>query len=283
MSVNRIEAKLEQLKEKKEKALITYLTAGLPDMEKTKAIIKAQEAAGTDIAEIGVPFSDPIADGPVIQQASFESIQGGTNIHTCFTAVEELRAEGCELPVIFMLYYNTVCHYGVERFVKKCREAGVDGLLIPDLPMEEQEEIKAALNGQDETILIQLVGPMSGQRVQKILKDARGFVYCASPIGVAGSSGSFYEEVSDYLADVKAKSGIPVIMGSDITQASDIMQMKNLVDGAIVGSHFISLLRENDFAPEAAAAYCSAFKREMANQLQIMSHLSGLIHNNPPL
>ena len=176
MSRNRIEIKLEQLKEKNEKAFITYLTAGLPDMEKTKAIIKAQEAAGTDIVEIGVPFSDPIADGPVIQQASYESILGGTNIHKCFTAVEELRGSGCALPIIFMPYYNTVCHYGVENFVKKCRETGVDGLIIPDLPMEEQEEIKALLGGQDETILIQLVSPVSKQRVPEILKDARGFV-----------------------------------------------------------------------------------------------------------
>lgn len=263
MSVNRIEAKLEQLKKKKEKAFITYLTAGLPDMEKTKAVIKAQEAAGTDIAEIGVPFSDPIADGPVIQQASYESILGGTNIHACFAAVEELRAEGCELPLIFMLYYNTICHYGVEKFVERCREAGVDGLIVPDLPLEEQEEIKAALNGQDETILIQLVSPVSGQRVQKILKDARGFVYCVSSMGVTGQSGSFHKEVLHYLADVKAKSRIPVMMGFGITQASDIAPMKDFIDGAIVGSHFISLLRENDFAPEAAAAYCSAFKSEL--------------------
>lgn len=263
MSANRIEAKLQQLKEKQEKAFITYLTAGLPDMEKTKAIIKAQETAGTDIVEIGVPFSDPIADGPVIQQASYESILGGTNIHKCFDAVEELRADGCELPVIFMLYYNTVCHYGVENFVKKCREAGVDGLIIPDLPMEEQEEIKAYLAGQDETILIQLVSPVSKQRVAEIVKDARGFVYCVSSMGVTGQSGTFHKEILNYLADVKAKSPIPVMMGFGITKAADIAPMKASIDGAIVGSHFINLLRENDFAPEAAAEYCSAFKREM--------------------
>ena len=263
MSTNRIEEKLEQLKEKGEKAFITYLTAGLPDMEKTKAIVKAQEAAGTDIIEIGVPFSDPIADGPVIQQASYESILGGTNIHKCFTAVQELRADGCELPVIFMLYYNTICHYRVERFVTKCRETGVDGLIIPDLPMEEQEEIETYLDGQDETILIQLVSPVSKQRVPEILKDARGFVYCVSSMGVTGQSGSFHKEILNYLADVKAKSPIPVMMGFGITQAADIAPMKDPIDGAIVGSHFINLLRENNFAAEAAAKYCSTFKKEM--------------------
>ena len=263
MSTKRIETKLEQLKEKKEKAFITYLTAGLPDMEKTKAIIQAQESAGTDVVEIGVPFSDPIADGPVIQQASYESILGGTNIHKCFAAVEELRAEGCELPMIFMLYYNTVCHYGVERFVEKCRKSGVDGLIIPDLPMEEQEEIKGYLAGQDETILIQLVSPMSKQRVPEIVKDARGFIYCVSSMGVTGQSGSFHKEILNYLADVKEKSPIPVMMGFGIREAADIAPMKDSIDGAIVGSHFINLLRENNFAPEAAAEYCSTFKKEM--------------------
>ena len=263
MSENRIEAKLEQLKEKQEKAFITYLTAGLPDMEKTKEIIKAQETAGTDIVEIGVPFSDPIADGPVIQQASYESILGGTNIHKCFEVVEQLRAEDCALPMIFMLYYNTICHYGVDHFVKKCRETGVDGLIIPDLPMEEQEEIKGCLKGQDETILIQLVSPVSKQRVPEIVKDARGFIYCVSSMGVTGQSGTFHKEILNYLADVKAKSPIPVMMGFGITQASDIAPMKDSIDGAIVGSHFINLLRENDFAPGAAAEYCSTFKQEM--------------------
>ena len=176
MSKNRIEEKLAQLKEQNEKAFITYLTAGLPDMEQTKAIIRAQEAAGTDIVEIGVPFSDPIADGPVIQQASYESILGGTNIRKCFTAVEQLRADGCELPFVFMLYYNTICHYGVQAFVEKCRTVGVDGLIIPDLPLEEQEEIKSYLDGQDETILIQLVSPVSAGRIPQILDGARGFV-----------------------------------------------------------------------------------------------------------
>lgn len=263
-STNRIEEKLAQLKSKQEKAFITYLTAGLPDMEKTKAIVKAQETAGTDIVEIGVPFSDPIADGPVIQQASYESILGGTNIHKCFSAVEELRAEGCGLPIIFMLYYNTVCHYGVEKFVEKCRAVGVDGLIIPDLPLEEQDELRALLDGQDETILIQLVSPVSKQRVPEILKDARGFVYCVSSMGVTGQSGSFHREIINYLADVKAQSPIPVMMGFGITKAADIAPMKDSIDGAIVGSHFINLMRENGFAPEAAAEYCSTFKREMA-------------------
>jgi tryptophan synthase alpha chain len=263
MSTNRIESKLAQLKEKGEKAFITYLTAGLPNLEKTKELILTQESAGTDIVEIGVPFSDPIADGPVIQQASYESILAGTTIRKCFTLVEELRVAGCELPFVFMLYYNTITCYGVEAFVNKCREVGVDGLIIPDLPMEEQGEIKGFLEGQDDTILIQLVSPVSRQRIPEILKDARGFVYCVSSMGVTGQSGSFHREILNYLADVKAKSSIPVMMGFGITKAADLAPMKDSIDGAIVGSHFINLLREHNFSAEAAADYCSTFKKEL--------------------
>ena len=139
--MNRIETALQALQEKEEKAFITYITAGLPDYDKTKAIIKAQEAAGTDIIELGIPFSDPVADGPVIQAASYEAILGGANLEKTFTCMKEMRTDGVQIPVVFMMYYNTVLHYGVEKFVKECNACGVDGLIIPDLPLEEQEEL----------------------------------------------------------------------------------------------------------------------------------------------
>lgn len=261
--MNRIENKLAQLKEKNEKAFITYLTAGLPDLEATKNIVKTQEQAGTDIVEIGIPFSDPIADGPVIQQASFEAIQNGTTTRKIFTALEEMRAEGVEIPVVFMLYYNTVVHYGIEAFAKKCQEAGVDGLIIPDLPLEEQDDMVKALEGDDRTILIQLVSPVSKARVPQILENARGFVYCVSSMGVTGQAADFHKEVINYLSEVKAQSKIPVMMGFGIRTAEDVRPMKDIIDGAIVGSHFINLMRENEFKPEVAAEYCSTFKKEL--------------------
>ena len=134
--MNRIETALQALQEKEEKAFITYITAGLPDYDKTKAIIKAQEAAGTDIIELGIPFSDPVADGPVIQAASYEAILGGANLEKTFTCMKEMRDDGVQIPIVFMMYYNTVLHYGVEKFVKECNACGVDGLIIPDLPLE---------------------------------------------------------------------------------------------------------------------------------------------------
>ena len=143
--MNRIETALQALQEKEEKAFITYITAGLPDYDKTKAIIKAQEAAGTDIIELGIPFSDPVADGPVIQAASYEAILGGANLEKTFICMKEMRDDGVQIPIVFMMYYNTVLHYGVEKFVKECNACEVDGLIIPDLPLEEQEELQTQL------------------------------------------------------------------------------------------------------------------------------------------
>lgn len=264
--MNRIEARMQQLQQAGEKAFITYMTAGLPNLEGTKELLKAKERAGCDVVELGIPFSDPVADGPVIQNASYKAICNGINLKKVFTAVEEVRKEGLELPIIFMMYYNTVLHYGVEEFVKKCNEVGVDGLIIPDLPFEEQDEIKTYLNKCDATILIQLVSPVSGERIPMILENARGFVYCVSSMGVTGQGANFHKEVVQYLTKVKEISKIPVMMGFGIRTAEDVRPMKNIIDGAIVGSHFINLMEENDYRVEVAEDYCRTFKKEL-NQL----------------
>lgn len=260
---NRIENRMQELQDKKEKAFITYMTAGLPDMDGCKALIKAQEEAGTDILELGIPFSDPVADGPVIQAASYKSIQQGTNLKKVFALMREVRSEGVELPIIFMMYYNTILHYGVEAFVKECIDCGVDGLIIPDLPLEEQDEIRGFLSMENAPILIQLVSPVSADRVPKILEGARGFVYCVSGMGVTGQSGNFHREIINYLSSVKAVSHIPVMMGFGIRTAADVAPMKNIIDGAIVGSHFINLMEENQYSTETAKEYCRTFKQEL--------------------
>jgi len=192
---NRIEQKMCELQEKGEKAFITYMTAGLPDMAGCKELIKAQEKAGTDVLELGIPFSDPVADGPVIQEASYKSIQLGTNLKKVFALMKEVRSEGVELPIIFMMYYNTVLYFGLEKFVEECVESGVDGLIIPDLPLEEQGELRQFLTKENAPILIELVSPVSADRVPKILENARGFVYCVSGMGVTGQSGNFHREI----------------------------------------------------------------------------------------
>lgn len=260
---NRIEKRMTLLKQNQEKAFITYMTAGLPDMEACKKLIKAQEEAGTDVIELGIPFSDPAADGPVIQAASYKAIQLGINLRKVLAMVGELREEGVEIPIIFMMYYNTALYYGLKEFVDRCQETGVDGLIIPDLPMEEQGELARQLKRADTPILIQLVSPVSGRRIPEILKNARGFVYCISSMGVTGQKGIFHKETADYLAEVKARAGIPVMMGFGIRNAVDVAPVKDVIDGAIVGSHFITLLEESNYNIEKAKNYCRTFRQEL--------------------
>lgn len=260
--MNRIEKRLAELGEKGEKAFITYMTAGLPDMEGTEKIIKAQEEAGTDILELGIPFSDPVAGGSVIQQASYEAILKGANIYNIFEMMEKVRKD-CEIPIIFMMYYNTILHYGVEKFVDRCVETGVDGLIILDLPKEEQGEITAFLSKEHAPILIQLVSPVSKQRIPNILKGARGFVYCVSSMGVTGQDGGFHQDVVNYLKEVKMESKIPVMMGFGIKEAGDVREVHDIIDGAIVGSYFIKLMKEHAYDLSTITHYIRKFKEEL--------------------
>ena len=262
--MNRIEEKMNQLKAQGKKAFITYTTAGLPDMDTTEKIMFAQEEAGIDVMELGVPFSDPIADGPVIQNASYEAILNGATLEKTFALMKNVREKGLKTPVVFMMYYNTVYHYGLEAFVEKCIESGVDGLIIPDLPKAEQGMLKSELDKKNESpILIQLISPVSNIRIPEIVKDARGFVYCVSQMGVTGGQAEFHKNIREYLSSVKAVSPVPVMMGFGIRTASDIKPLEDVIDGAIVGSHFIMLLKNNNYNTDVVKEYISGFKAEM--------------------
>ncbi len=261
--MNRIEQRLDALKRENKKAFITYITAGLPDMDGCAELIRAQEKAGTDIIELGIPFSDPIADGPVIQAASYKSILQGTNLRGVFDMVEKLRG-GCEIPIVFMMYYNTVLYYGIKEFVKRCADVGIDGLIIPDLPYEETFEINEYLNITDNApILIPLVSPVSKSRIPMIVNNARGFVYCVSSMGVTGQNAHFYKDIKSYLEDVKKLSPVPVMMGFGIRTAADVEPYRQCIDGCIVGSHFIRLLEESGYDINTAADYIKTFKSEL--------------------
>lgn len=260
--MNRVEERLKQLKEKNQKALITYMTAGLPTLEKTGEIIKAQAEAGVDVIELGIPFSDPIADGPVIQAASYKSILQGTNLKKVFQVVADVRKD-CQVPIVFMMYYNTILYYGVEAFVDRCIEVGVDGLIVPDLPYEEQYEINAYLSQENAPILIPLVSPVSGKRIPMLLEHARGFVYCVSSMGVTGQNADFHKNVKAYLESVKAVSKIPVMMGFGIRKAEDVVALKDTIDGCIVGSALIQLMEENQYDIEVIKDYIQTFKCEL--------------------
>ena len=257
---NRIERRMKELQQTGKKAFITYMTAGLPDMDGTKALIRAEAEAGIDVIELGIPFSDPTADGPVIQDASYRSICKGTNLKKVFAAVEEVRKD-CEVPIVYMMYYNTILHYGVDAFVEKCASVGVDGLIIPDLPKEEQDELTDALaRVENVPILIQLVAPVSADRIPMILENARGFVYCVSSMGVTGQAADFHRNVRAYLENVKAVSKIPVMMGFGIRTADDVAGLLDTIDGCIVGTHFIEIMEDSGYDLETAKDYVRTFK-----------------------
>ncbi len=259
--MNRIEERMQQLKEKKEKAFITYMTAGLPDMEGTKRLIRAQTEAGIDVIELGIPFSDPTADGPVIQDASYRSICKGTNVKKILAAVEQVRKD-CDVPLVFMMYYNTILHYGTDAFVRKCAAVGVDGLIVPDVPKEEQGELVAALAAvPDAPLLIQLVAPVSADRIPMIVEGARGFIYCVSSMGVTGQAADFHKNVRAYLEQVKAAAKIPVMMGFGIRTADDVKDLKDTIDGCIVGSYFIELMESCEYDSNVAKEYIRTFKK----------------------
>ncbi|CAI3565059.1 Tryptophan synthase alpha subunit [Clostridium neonatale] len=261
--MNRIEKRLNELKRENKKAFITYMTAGLPDMKRSSEIIKIQYESGIDIIEIGVPFSDPIADGPVIQDASYRSIQKGTNLKKAFDVVSGVRKD-CEVPIIFMLYYNTILYYGVENFVKKSIECGVDGIIIPDLPYEETFEINEFLERyEDAPYLIPLVSPVSKERIPMIVENAKGFVYCVSSMGVTGQNSDFHKDVINYLKSVKEVSKIPVMMGFGIKNAEDVEGFKDIIDGCIVGSNFINLMESNNYDSNTIKQYITTFKEQL--------------------
>ncbi len=261
--MNRIEKRLNELKKENKKAFITYITAGLPDIKTTKELIKIQAEAGIDIIELGIPFSDPIADGTVIQDASYRSIQNGTNLKKVFELVKEVRND-CEVPIVFMLYYNTILYYGVENFINKCVECGVDGMIIPDLPFEETFEIKEFIDKiENAPYLIPLVSPVSKERISMIVNGAKGFVYCVSSMGVTGQDADFHKEIKNYLENVKSKAKIPVMMGFGIRTAKDVHNYIDIIDGCIVGSHFMNLMEKSNYNTDTIKEYITTFKTEL--------------------
>lgn len=242
--MNRIEKRFQELRDNNKKALITYITAGHPSINKTEELIYAQERGGASIIEIGIPYSDPVADGPVIEKAAQIALKGGTNLESIFNTVKKTR-KNTNIPLVFLVYYNTIFAYGLERFINKCSEIGIDGLIIPDLPLEEQEEILPYIKGKD-VALIPLVAPTSKARIKDVVKDKKGFVYCISSLGVTGRLGEFHDGVEEFLDKVRECTSLPVAVGFGISSKEHIEKLKNHVDGVIVGSALVKKVEESD-------------------------------------
>lgn len=234
---SKIAKKFNELNKKNKKALITYITLGDPSLNKTVELVNTLEGAGADIIELGIPYSDPLADGPVIQRAAQRALKRGIDMGNIFETVEKIR-ENTDIPLVFLLYYNTMFSHGIERFLDKCMNYGIDGLVIPDVPLEEREIIYKMAQ-QYKVDLIPLVAPTSNNRVKKIVESGQGFVYCISSRGVTGARKEFDQGLNDFVEEVKRYSKLPITIGFGISGKESIKRLKSLANGLIIGSAII--------------------------------------------
>ena len=223
----------------KGKAFIPFITCGDPSLEVTEQLVYAMEEAGADLIELGIPFSDPTAEGPVIQGANVRALSGGVTTDKVFDMVVKIR-KNSSVPMVFMTYANVVFSYGTERFIKTAAEIGMDGLILPDVPFEEKEEFDIVCKkyGID---LISLIAPTSHERIAKIAKEAEGFVYCVSSLGVTGTRTNITTDIGAMVKLVKAAKDIPCAVGFGISTPEQAKKMAAQSDGAIVGSAIVKL------------------------------------------
>ena len=223
----------------KKKAFIPFITCGDPDIETTEKLVYAMEETGASIIELGIPFSDPTAEGPVIQAASVRALSGGVTADKVFEMVERIRSN-TQIPLVFMTYANVVFSYGTERFVRRAAEAGMDGLILPDVPFEEKEEFDSPCK-EHGLELISLIAPTSRERIRMIARQASGFVYCVSSLGVTGTRDSISTDVAGMVRLVKEEKDIPCAVGFGISTPEQAAQMAGVCDGVIVGSAIVKL------------------------------------------
>ncbi len=250
-------------------ALVTFITAGDPDHAKSLSILKALPEAGADIIELGMPFTDPMADGPTIDLASQRALKNGANMHKTLDMVRDFRKDDTETPIILMGYANPLYAYGLELFAKDASDAGVDGLIIVDLPPEESKDLENAASkaGLD---LIRLITPTTDEkRLQKLLNGAGGFLYYVSITGVTGAKKADFSAISPHIADIKKQSGMPVAIGFGIKTPEDAAKFGEIGDAVVVGSAIVQTIADNQTAadlPKKVAAQV----RELANALKTL-------------
>lgn len=224
------------------KAFIGFLTAGDPSLDKTEEFVLEMVSAGAGLIELGIPFSDPIADGPVIQQANIRSLQAGCTTDRIFEMVASLRKK-TQVPLVFLAYLNVLYKYGYERFCKRCEEVGIDGVIIPDLPYEEKGELDpiASKHGVD---VISMIAPTSKERIEMIAKEAKGFIYVVSSMGVTGTRSEITTDVKEIVETIKNVTDTPAAIGFGINTKEQVSQYSAIADGAIVGSAIVKIIEK---------------------------------------
>ena len=234
----RLETTFQRLRDKKEKALIAYLMAGDPGLAETEQLVVALEQAGADIIELGVPFSDPIADGPVIQQAAERALKNGTSLRKILDSVKSLR-QRTEIPIVLMLYYNSIHVMGCEQFCKAAGAAGVDGLIVPDMPPDEAGPLKGPADASGLPLIFLLAPTSTPSRRKLVARESHGFVYYVSLTGITGSKLSNVGDVQDNVKKLRKVSTAPVAVGFGVATPEDAARVSKMADGVIVGSAIV--------------------------------------------
>lgn len=241
------------------KAFIGFLTAGDPTVEKTVEYILAMEEAGCDLIEIGIPFSDPMAEGVVIQDANVRALKHNTTTDDVFEIVRAVRSK-TDIPLVFLTYINPVFFYGYEEFFKKCGQLGIDGIISPDLPYEEKGEI-ADIARKNDVDVISLIAPTSKERIQMIANDATGFIYVVSSLGVTGMRSEIKTDLKSILEDIRDVTDLPLAVGFGINTPEQAKDISRLADGVIVGSAIVKIIEEHgEDAADALKEYVSSMK-----------------------
>ncbi len=241
------------------KAFIAFITCGDPDLETTGAVVRAAAENGADLIELGIPFSDPTAEGPVIQGANLRALKGAVTTDKIFDFVRELRKD-VTVPMVFMTYANVVFSYGAEKFISTCQEIGIDGLILPDLPFEEKEEFQPICK-QYGVDLISLIAPTSENRIAMIAKEAEGFLYIVSSLGVTGTRTEIKTDLGAIVDVVRKNTDTPCAIGFGISTPQQAKAMADLSDGAIVGSAIIKILEKyGKEAPSYVGEYVKSMK-----------------------
>ena len=241
--MNRIDKKFRELKKKKLKAFIAYITAGDPNLKATQNIALTLEKSGVDILELGIPFSDPLADGPTIQAASYRALENGASLKKIFGMVSDLRKK-TELPIVFMTYYNPVLKYGLAGFFKSCERSGVDGVIVPDLPVEEAGEL-ISLARKSKVSTIFLAAPTSTRNsINRIAKNSTGFIYYVSLTGVTGARSELPADLMSKVRLIKSMTEKPLAVGFGVSNAAQARKISKYSDGVIVGSAIVRMIGE---------------------------------------
>jgi len=263
--MNRLERAFERLRRDQKKALVVYLTAGDPSLEVTEALILELDKAGVNILEIGVPFSDPTADGPVIQAASQRALQKGVTLENILVMIESVRKRS-DIPIILFGYYNPIYRYGNEAFAAKASAAGVDGILVVDLPMEESFELRQYTDrmGMD---FISLIAPTTNDsRIERIVSRAKGFLYYITVTGVTGMTRPEPADVKRDVNRIRRSSNLPIVAGFGISTPQQVAEIAPLADGIVIGSAIVRMIADNqgkEGLPQLVSSYIGEIRRAL--------------------